>query len=315
LSCDTHSVMIYFFKGCRGGCTGCCKACDEICSGFFECCGAICDPICKTFDRPLGFYVLLCFILQLPVLLTAGASLADKTVTDCSDAPLAVFCAVDCLLAIGHFCFSIYLQLRLTKGLNQVAQQGMAAKELMNQAGHILCYDIGFCIYIFVFIFSFGLNCVGLAWASTCSPDTGMPYIAGGLMILWAFLAVNFALLWTCALACDDCTQGFFGSSQSKNKNTKNTGVRRMVLGKLVGRQEQQSPLPQQYGYPHATQQQPMYTQQPVFTQQPVQGYAQPVQGFAQPVAATGGQRPPPQQQPSMAKQAMQGLGRFIKGK
>merc|ERR1719245_1919287 len=29
-------------------------------------------------------------------------------------------------------------------------------------------------------------------------------------MILWAFLAVNFALLWTCALACEDCTQGFF---------------------------------------------------------------------------------------------------------
>lgn len=240
--------MIYFFKGCQGGCTGCCKgcgsifsgcgkACDEICSGFSECC----SPICKTLERPLGFYVLLCFILQLIAFIAAGASLADKTVTKCEDAPLAVFCVVNCLLAIVHFGFSIYLQLRLVKGLNQKAQQGMTAKELMGQAGHILCYDVGFCIYIFVFIFSFGLNCAGFAWASTCSPDTGMPYVSAGIMILWAVLAMNFACLWTCAMACDDCLSGIFGSSKNQN-----TGVRRMVLGKVVG--QQQSAPAQQYG-------------------------------------------------------------------
>jgi hypothetical protein len=192
--------MIYCFKGCGEACKCCGKACEE----FGRCCNEVCGPCCKVLERPLGGYVLLTAIVNFLVLVCAGIGLADKDVPDC-DQPVLAMCGGNVVLAILHAGFAIYLQQRLVAGMASDRSMDLQSRDLMKRAGEIVLYDVGFCIYIFIFIGSFGLNCVGIAWVSDCSLETPMPMVSAALLLLYAFGVGFFMVLWYCALACDTC--------------------------------------------------------------------------------------------------------------
>jgi len=274
--------MFYICKGCGDGCRGCCKVCDDSCKG----CSQIFDPICKVLDRPLGGYVFMTWLFNIPVAILCLVSLLNSKVTACSAKPLTIYLIVDLILAVSHAGFALYFQLRLVKGLQTVSQDSHhpASEQLMKRAWDIVLYDFGFCIYIFVFIASFGFNVYAISWASACNTGTPMPFMAGLLLILFAFIGVNFAILWYCSLVCTSCCNGLLGSRASASGQ--NQGFSRFILGKNAGYTDQT-------GY--TAQSQPTAMGQPVMGR-PVQGY--PVQ---QPV--------PPGQQ-AMPQQAMyQGQG------
>mmetsp|Transcript_94330 Transcript_94330/g.177510 ORF Transcript_94330/g.177510 Transcript_94330/m.177510 type:complete len:301 (+) Transcript_94330:101-1003(+) len=236
--------MIYICKGC----SGCCKACDDCCKEISKACQCIMDPICKAMDRPLGGYVLLNALVCLPAAVCAGVGLANEKVRDC-DSPLMMFCAADVVLGLIHFCFSLYIQGQIVKGfekepLSSGAGQGEApsAKELMNRAGHLVCYDIGFCMYFFVFVGSFGLNCVGLSWTTDCG-GTAMPYVAASLLLMFAFMAVSFIYCWYCLLSCDECCSFFGQSPISAGRPEKKPGfIQKLILGNSRSQQVRAAP-------------------------------------------------------------------------
>lgn len=245
--------------------------------------------------------------------LCAVGSLADAKVRDCD--MLLPFLGLDFVLAIMHIVFAFYLQRRLISGLNATAEgqgqgqapQALSAKELMNRAGHIFMYDVGFCLYTVGFVIAFCWNCVGMGWIGDCKDASSLAYVAAVLMILYALFTVNFAILWYCALCCDDCCSPILGSSKPVNTGQaqQNKGLMRMVMGKSAfipgGGQAAV------YGQPVAG--------TPVQAQ-PVPQQAQPVPQQAQPAAA-------PQQQGmvgmglgmlggglQMAGKALQGQGK-----
>lgn len=197
----------------------CCRYADAACGKCCETCSECWAPCCQVLERPLGMYILLTSVICLPAAACAMGGLADKKVRECDD-PLLVLCVVDIALALLHVAFGCYLQSRLVEGLSRpdtgqaaplpgAAEHGVTQqptpKELMNRAGHIICYDIGFCIYMFFFIGSFLVNCIGPGFAATCKPDSPLPALCFSLLILFAVVAVSFAMLWYCVLACEDC--------------------------------------------------------------------------------------------------------------
>lgn len=270
--------MYLICKGCDEGCKGCSKACDQMCK-----------PLSKCMDRPLAGFVLMTFLLAGVGGLCGLGGAADATVGACTETPLMVFCLGNAFLGFCHMFFSCYVQSRLVTGLQQA--QYATSKELMNVMWNLALYDVGFCIYVFIFIGSFFFNCMGLGWTDCGRQriDTSLPLFSATLMILYALGCGAFCFLWTCMMWCDSC----FGGSTSKPMPTQHTGMGRLVFGnvqpqRMAGGQAQQAPA---YA-------QPVYAQ-PVPQQQAQQ----------QPAAQQyGGQAPPPQQQqPGVAAQVFGG--------
>eukprot|EP00445_Apocalathium_hangoei_P005994 CAMPEP_0203856082 /NCGR_PEP_ID=MMETSP0359-20131031/9979_1 /ASSEMBLY_ACC=CAM_ASM_000338 /TAXON_ID=268821 /ORGANISM="Scrippsiella Hangoei, Strain SHTV-5" /LENGTH=362 /DNA_ID=CAMNT_0050772667 /DNA_START=43 /DNA_END=1131 /DNA_ORIENTATION=+ len=208
--------MIYIFKACDGSCKGCGQACDRVCSGCGGACAKICEPLNKVLERPLGGFVLFTAFLCLPATICAAISMVDEEVTKCDKA--IAFCAANVALGVMHFGVALYLQIRLTHRLQKDGQltasgssttdqaaQNLTAKELMERAGHIVLYDVVFCLYAFVFAGSFFFQFVGLSWISGCRISSSLPYIASTLLILFCMMAISFAFCWWFAMLCEDC--------------------------------------------------------------------------------------------------------------
>lgn len=180
--------------------------------------------------------------LTLPGALCAGLGVADSDVRACETAPLAAFCVADVLLGFVHAGFALYLQRKLFFGLQresfQHAEGGQgghdpSSKELMERAGHILLYDIGTCLYVFVFIGAFAFNCAGFDWIASCSreADTVLPWFAAVAHVLFAILTVNFFVLWYCALMCDDCCGFNTPAKHAPQPQHKPQGIARVIFG------------------------------------------------------------------------------------
>eukprot|EP00747_Dinoflagellata_sp_TGD_P032610 gnl/TRDRNA2_/TRDRNA2_136097_c0_seq1.p1 gnl/TRDRNA2_/TRDRNA2_136097_c0~~gnl/TRDRNA2_/TRDRNA2_136097_c0_seq1.p1 ORF type:complete len:313 (+),score=33.79 gnl/TRDRNA2_/TRDRNA2_136097_c0_seq1:87-941(+) len=250
--------------------------------------------------------------------------MANEKVRNCEAAPVMVFCLADCVFSVLHVLFAFYLQNRLVQAFRRDDMQVQATPaQLMSQAGHIVLYDIGFCLYLFAFVGSFGFNCLGLKWTSDC-PGTSMPYIAGFLLILYAIGAVNFAFMWWCMLSCDDCCglQSTSRPAVAQGAPPRLSPAQRVIFGKqdpfmaaagaavgaALGGGGQQRPSAGPAPVYQAGGGVPMATATPYATATPVAGYAGgpayapgyapggPAPGYATPAASA----PPPQsQQPS----------------
>eukprot|EP00930_Biecheleria_cincta_P102386 TRINITY_DN94101_c0_g1_i1.p1 TRINITY_DN94101_c0_g1~~TRINITY_DN94101_c0_g1_i1.p1 ORF type:complete len:342 (+),score=50.72 TRINITY_DN94101_c0_g1_i1:57-1082(+) len=262
-------------KGCSKGCSQCCKACDDVCGGCTKCMNQACAPVAQVCDRPLGSYVVMTWIFSIPAAGMAGASLVNAGVKACTVVPLMVSNVANVGLALVHAAFAIYLQQRLVHLLRQAggeaADQDPSAKDLMRRAWDIVLYDVGFCIYVVIFVGSFGFNCYAMSWPGRCNVGTPLPFFASLLLVLFAFAAGYFALMWWCALACQDCCGGLFG---------RQTPVK-FVLGRRYGQ-------PQGHGFRAQVIGQPVgYAAQP-----PVAQVMHPAPGPAAQVAATGHPQP-----------------------
>jgi hypothetical protein len=167
---------------------------------------------------------------------------------------MTVICLANIVLGPSHACFGVYLQRKLLFGLKenqgqvhsistgepeilQPSDEPPAPRELMSRAGQILLYDVGFCIYFFVFVGSFVLNCVGLAWTSDCPGGVGTTAGCSALlMVLFAIFAVGFTFLWYFALCCDDCCGGLFGRRRpaAQSNRGSNSGLARVIVGRSM---------------------------------------------------------------------------------
>jgi len=151
--------------------------------------------------------VLLTALFNLPALGCALASLQHEEVLDCELHPLKALVFADAALAAVHISMAFYLQLRLVRGLRSSTgtEEQLSAKELLARAGHIVLYDVAFCLYFFVFVGAFALQCVGLTWISGCNAGTPLPAVAAGMLVAFALLASFFSFLWVCARMCEKC--------------------------------------------------------------------------------------------------------------
>lgn len=226
-------------KACNAACSGCCDVCGHSCQACDDalgnCCHTICSPFVKVLERPLGSYVVLTAMINVPAAACAIAGLVSKEVQGCEVRPLTSLCAVDACLAILHICFAVYLQSRLFYGLQDreiamatrkssaAPQANARASELMNYAGHLVLYDVGFCLYIFVFVFSIAFNCFSFSWIPMCNVGSPLPWICASLLVLFFIMATHFSCLWVCALSCQACCQSTSSSGG---------GLMRFLLGK-----------------------------------------------------------------------------------
>eukprot|EP00443_Scrippsiella_acuminata_P092739 CAMPEP_0115390506 /NCGR_PEP_ID=MMETSP0271-20121206/10236_1 /TAXON_ID=71861 /ORGANISM="Scrippsiella trochoidea, Strain CCMP3099" /LENGTH=315 /DNA_ID=CAMNT_0002814049 /DNA_START=147 /DNA_END=1095 /DNA_ORIENTATION=+ len=276
-------------------------------------------------------------MLTIPAFACAAGSLTDADVVGCSTHPLVMLCGVNAVLAIVHLGMALYLQKRLVHGLEPgilnthgaaadgQAPQNLSSKELMARAGQVVLYDVGFCIYVFVFFGAFVLQCTGFGWIGGCDPSSPLPYIAASLHVMFTLMAVFFGFMWWFAMMCDDCCNSWSKPAQSvaQPQRRQRRGILGTLLGFLLGNtgRRQQGPPPTVMGAP-AQQQMgvpPMYHASPIppagyqyhmgqQQQQPVQGIPVHAQGIPEPSAP-----PPPQQQPEqqtagqMAAQAAAG--------
>jgi len=202
--------MIYCFKACSAPCDILTKACDGCSKGCKNC--NLCEPCNNVMGKPLGRYVMLTVMINLPVAILAGYSLADAAIQACKN--MLIFCVVNLVSAIINMSFAFYAQHKLTEELDVESQQGqteqLTSHDLMQKAGKIVVYDIGFCFFVFAFVASFFFNCVGLTWNCTPVVTTTCPSWASGLLIFYTFAVVTFMGFWYCALWCDDwCCWGF----------------------------------------------------------------------------------------------------------
>jgi len=230
--------MLYF-------CQGLAKGCDGLSNG----CGRVCVPCMKVLDRPLGGYVILTCFWNVIVFCCAAGGAANAEVGACPD-PVRTLCIVDVLLAIIHAAFGFYLQIRLVAGMKRagMTERAMSSKELLNQAGQIALYDIGFCLYILVFMASFGINAMGLTWISNCNlATTFLPWMGAFFLVLFAMAALIFVVLWVVALCCDDvCGKNFVGMPRARR-----SGIFGFLFGGLLGPKnstQSQPPAAQQFG-------------------------------------------------------------------
>lgn len=267
--------MIYIFKGCQNACKGCSKGCDKACKA----CGECCEPCAKVLERPLGWYVFFDTFMNLLMVVFAVLGIIDPKIDDCED-PVKVFLIVDCVLAVINVWFSFHMQWKLIEGLSDVDAAQITAKELLKRAGHIMCYDIGFCLYVFAFIFCLAWNSIGLGWTGDCKTEEGWPGLSALMGVLFCVLSLWILAFWYLMLCCEDCC------CPTSKKKGGGYMVNAIMGNPKAYRHQGGHPQP-----PQPPQQAQMYGQ-PTGMYPAQQMQAQPVQG--QPVAAT-----PYQQQPA----------------
>merc|ERR1719272_1421313 len=130
---------------------------------------------------------------------------------------MSILACVDVMMAIAHVVVAIYFQCRLISSLkmpeaDQEANGGGGRQKphdhqanMMNQATHIMMYDIGFCLYMLLLIASLVLNIQGFFATWDCSYEYS-GFLTWSSMLHLAFLGilVLVALLWFCIVGCQE---------------------------------------------------------------------------------------------------------------
>lgn len=266
----------------------------------------------KVLDRPLGGYVILTCFWNVIVLCCASAGAVNSEVGDCPN-PVRALCVVDVFLSIMHAGFGFYMQTRLVAGMLKagMSERIMTSKEQLNQAGQIALYDIGFCLYVIVFMGSFGVNAIGLTWISNCNlATTFFPWMSSFFLVMFAMVALIFVVMWVVALCCDDvCGKNIVGMPRSRRG-----GILGFLFGGLLGpKNSTQQPPAQQFGsggpapgfVAQAHPAQPGYPAQPQRASPAYQPAAPPAGAYAAPAPAPAGKPKPAAQ--AMAEQAATG--------
>jgi len=197
--------MIYIFTSCKEICMLPCTLCNYGCACCRESCRAFRDlwaPICGS---PLGGYVVLTWCFMAAATACAAAGLADAS----GDAS---YVAVgDAVLGVVHAGFAYYLQRQLVAGLERRGWQpgeGKSHEDITKESWSIVKYDVGFCIYFFVFVAALGFNC----WGVTVVGSSSLLTISIALMLVYAGFAWLYSTCWCCGRLC------FAGASYSRRK-------------------------------------------------------------------------------------------------
>lgn len=145
---------------------------------------------------------------------TIAPSAAPASTTEVSDVCMEaqMFCFVNIALGVAHFVMSRYVQWRIKQKIN--AEMGGTAEndvlenadiphaQIAQAARHIFMYDIGFCLYFFVFFGSLGYNLYSIGTVGNCTPDADWGWTAATMMILYGFGCSFYFFCWYCMQAC-----------------------------------------------------------------------------------------------------------------
>eukprot|EP00931_Biecheleriopsis_adriatica_P071157 TRINITY_DN45010_c0_g1_i1.p1 TRINITY_DN45010_c0_g1~~TRINITY_DN45010_c0_g1_i1.p1 ORF type:complete len:308 (-),score=18.49 TRINITY_DN45010_c0_g1_i1:32-955(-) len=223
-------------------CTTCTESCRQAGGAVCQVCGSVCQgctinllnclPCIIDLDRPLMWHSSLTWLLNAAVLMCACVSLADPSKMRCLPVsgarnPLHNLLTVDLVLAASHILFSIYLTSRLTarldlddsrppperptaapgEDLSAMGNRLPGPRDVLSEVLRLLLYDVGFCLYIVLYVFCFAWNCMGIKWLSSCTAET-WPALCVILELLYVISVPPFAAIWSCSLACEAQCRG-----------------------------------------------------------------------------------------------------------
>ena len=159
-------------KGCNAMCKGCsdccdamCKACGDCCASCGRCCGQVCDPICRGCARcceypcsqlaqfcarPFSGTMILALLMNgAPFILGLGfGAMAFGGDGDCPR--IGVWLVIQAFTALGHMIMAGYV-FRLMQEPFDV--ENPSDRDMNSRVHHLVCYDVGFAIYILASIF------------------------------------------------------------------------------------------------------------------------------------------------------------------
>merc|ERR1712217_734401 len=73
-------------------------------------------------------------------------------------------------------------------------------------------YDLGVLVYFFVFVFAMFRNVTGFSLSYQCQPCSWNAWDAAASQIAYIWLAIQYALCWSCIQACASWVDGCRGS-------------------------------------------------------------------------------------------------------
>jgi len=190
------AAMIYICKALCLPCKACDKACQELSKACQGCCNAISDFFGPITQNPLGGYV---FGTWMTMLLAIGLLGYSVSKTVCEDPKMTMYILIG--LAVIHGAFAYYMQRRLVSALGDQRPSEMSHKEIAEKTRQVMMYDVGFCLYFFVFCGSFFYACSALGTLGGCE-GTGPAWSAAALLILYGFGVFNYAVCWYCCQCC-----------------------------------------------------------------------------------------------------------------
>uniref|UniRef100_A0A7S2CII8 Uncharacterized protein n=1 Tax=Alexandrium andersonii TaxID=327968 RepID=A0A7S2CII8_9DINO len=226
--------MIHLFRCCealcslpRRLCDAACHACWAACAqcqacGCCKCCSCrhlydVCNGLALVlFQRPLAGYVLLCALFGVPIVAFGTVGLFAPASEKCHGLTTA---SAGCIvLGVLHFAFAIHFQRQLMSGFHWDEDTGIVNKaqreiDLAARTWHVLLYDVGFCLYVPTFLFSFGLGLWGLASAMYCG--SGLHLLATGLLMAHGTCALFYFICCTCVVSCCGMAEWTLGLAAS----------------------------------------------------------------------------------------------------
>eukprot|EP00435_Cladocopium_sp_Y103_P069213 s209_g32.t3 len=183
--------MIHCFNAVQKCCSGLCDGCGHACEACGRCsvdlCGG-CEQTCKSVplatitSKPLGCFVIIAAVLNLPAAAFAIASLQNPQLRGCK---------------VSNFCYGTW---RLDLSIRSGTEQG--ARALVQEASQIVLYDFGFCFYVMFFVFSVVYSFLGIGWSSDCPARDSTPIWAAVFVLLFAFWTALFSCCWGLAAGC-----------------------------------------------------------------------------------------------------------------
>jgi len=179
-------------KLCDQFCKGCSGVVRNCCASMRDCISSVCTMWKPITQGPLGSYVVGTWAVMLLCLGLFGGSIAQ---TKCSEAKNYAY--INFGLCVVHMCASLYIQRRIISAIQKAGGdiENFSARDITNGAMEVAKYDIGFCLYVFVFIGAGAWNCVGLKDFKSCE-GTGMSWAGGAVKIMYAFLTWNYFFCW-----------------------------------------------------------------------------------------------------------------------
>jgi len=215
--------MIHCFNAGQKCCSGLCDLCGNVCQTCAHCsadlcggceqtCKNCCRPIVAITSRPLGCFVIIAAVLNIPAAAVALSSLSNPAIQECE---VRNFCYGAVGIALMNVAFSLYLQWRLDLSIRSGNEQG--ARALIQEATQIVLYDVGFCIYVIVFVFSVVFSFMGIGWSSDCPARDSGPLWAAVFLLLFAFWTGMFSCCWGLTAGCWGALESFGISSSFAN--------------------------------------------------------------------------------------------------
>jgi len=230
----TTCSMIYLCQPCKlasqacgAACGGMQQCCGESCKTISECCRGVCNIFSSITQYPLGNYVMGTWAFMILVIAASGATvgkIAGGTssygingttielggVSDnCTAAQM--FCFINIAFAFVHFVMAWYIQWRIKQKVNEdmggdsrddkIQGVDIPHATIAAAAQHIALYDIGFCLYFFLFFGIFGYNIYGIGDVADCT-DAGSGWVGATIMICYTLGAGNYFFCWFCMQMC-----------------------------------------------------------------------------------------------------------------